>query len=114
MNSQTKTFRRSQQGTRLFCLCGGINKEPSGVLELVVLMLKGAIDRSAQLPLRVWSGIRLPTNLSAVAQMLSLEKMLYSPAVAPGYTWKADSQAFSRSMMHCKIRWLLIETIHMV
>ena len=78
------------------------------------MMLKGATDRSAQLPLRVWSGIRLPINLRVVAQVLSLEKVFYSPAVAPGYAWQADSQAFSQSMVHCKIRWQLIETIHMI
>lgn len=103
---------REEEGW-VFCLCGGITKEPGGVLEQA-MMLKGATDRSAQLPLRVWSGIRLPINLRAVAQVLSLEKVFYSPAVAPGYAWQADSQAFSQSMVHCKIRWQLIETIHMI
>lgn len=47
--------------------------------------------------------VRLPTNLRAVAQVLSLEKMLYSPAVAPGYTWKADSQAFKHDALQDKM-----------
>lgn len=92
--------------------CCGITKNSSCVFKLATMLKCTRVGRPAQVPLWVWSGIRLSTNLGGAASDPTIKGIPHSPAVATKHAWTAGSQAFGWNTLHSKPREQLTEMKH--